>query len=60
MKKQKILVRLLVGLLLIGFTACSSDDGDTNPTGGNGSSTYTISGTITDQDGEAVSGYTVI
>lgn len=53
---RAILFSILITLLF----SCSSDDGDSNPTGNNNEpSTYSISGTVTNQDEEVVSGYTV-
>lgn len=52
---RAIFFTILVSLLF----SCSSDDGESNPTGNNNPATYSISGKITDQDDLAVSGYTV-
>lgn len=52
---KKLLALLLIAFLAINFTACSSDD-DEGPTG---TTTYKVSGTITDADGNGVSNQTV-
>jgi len=52
---KKLLTLLLVAFVAVNFIACSSDD-DNSPTG---PSTYKVSGTITDADGNGVSNQTV-
>ena len=52
---KKLLALLLVAFLAINFVACSDDDDD----GPTGPSTYKISGTITDADGNGVGNLTV-
>lgn len=52
---KKLLTLLLIAFVAINFIACSSDD-DEGPTG---TTTYKVSGTITDADGNGVSNQTV-
>lgn len=59
---KSILFALFISLLF----SCSSDDGDSNPTSNNDPEDpddpvlyYSISGTVTDQEGELIEGYTV-
>lgn len=52
---KKLLAYLLVALLAVNFVACSDDDDD----GPTGPSTYKVSGTITDADGNGVANQTV-